>query len=80
MLLLFDALYACALCFLPFITFDNVRSSFTKRQDMFPVILALCFVLKKLVLWRCLVRQLLTNELLLLYPFLHVDEPQKDLT
>ena len=29
-----------------YITFDNVRSSFTKRQDMFPVILALCFVLK----------------------------------
>ena len=28
-----------------FITFDNVRSSFTKRQDMFPAILALCFVL-----------------------------------
>ena len=37
--------YACALCFSPFITFDNVRSSFTKRQDMFPVILAMCFVL-----------------------------------
>ena len=33
-----------------FITFDNVRSSSTKRQDMFPVILALCFVLK---IFRC---------------------------
>ena len=39
-----------SLCFSPFITFDNVRSSFTKRQDMFPVILALCFVLK---IFRC---------------------------
>ena len=27
-------------------TFDNMRSSFTKRQDMFPGILALCFILK----------------------------------
>ena len=26
--------------------FDNVKSSFTKRQDIFPVILALCFILK----------------------------------
>ena len=39
-----------ALCFSPFSTFDNVRISFTKRQDMFPVILALCFVLK---IFRC---------------------------
>ena len=39
-----------ALCFSPFIAFDNVRSSFTKRQDMFPVILALCFVLQ---IFRC---------------------------
>ena len=45
-MLLFDALFACALCFSPFITLDNVKSSFMKRQDMFPVILALCFVLK----------------------------------
>ena len=37
-------LVLCA--FLPFITFDNVRSSFTKRQAMFPVVLALCFILK----------------------------------
>ena len=36
----------CVNCLLPFITFGNVRSSFTKRQDMFPVILALCFILK----------------------------------
>ena len=43
-MLVFDGLNACALCFSPFITFDNVRSSFTKRQDMFPVILALCFI------------------------------------
>ena len=40
-MLLFDALNACALCFSPFITFDNVRSSLTKRQDRFSVILAL---------------------------------------
>ena len=33
---LFDALNACALCFSPFTTFDNVRSSFTKRQVMKP--------------------------------------------
>ena len=43
-------LNACALCFLPFITFDSVRSSFTKCEDMFPVILALCFILK---IFRC---------------------------
>ena len=28
--------------------FDNVRSSFTKRQGMFPVILAMCFILMNL--------------------------------
>ena len=44
-MLLFDVLNACALCFSPFITFANVRSSFTKRQDMFPVTLALCFII-----------------------------------
>ena len=49
-MLLFDALSACALCFSPFITFKNEKSSFTKHQDMFPVILALCFILK---IFRC---------------------------
>ena len=48
-MLLFDALNACALCFSPFITFDNVRSSFTKRENMFPVILALCSICINLV-------------------------------
>ena len=43
-MLLFDGLNACALCFSPFITFDNVRSCFTKRQDMLPVTLAWCFI------------------------------------
>ena len=36
------------LCFSPFTTVDNVKSSFTKRQVMFPVFLALCFISKML--------------------------------
>ena len=32
--------------FSPFITFDNVRSSLTKRQVVFPVVMVLWFILK----------------------------------
>ena len=37
-----------------FITFDNVRNSFAKRQFMLPAVLALCFMLKVLdpIQWR----------------------------
>ena len=50
LLLLFDALNACASFFSPFVTFDNVRNSFTKRQAMFPFVLGLCFILR---IFRC---------------------------
>jgi len=38
-----------ALCFDLFYSFDNVRSSFMKRQVMFAVILALYFALKLVI-------------------------------
>ena len=46
MVIFFDALNACSLCFFAFITFDNLRSSFAKLQAMFQIVLALCFILK----------------------------------